>query len=125
MTPPPASGISASSIGEAIGWAIYGSAAARGTNDTLRFTRSPARSRVEARLQGLRLVNGYRVHDYEWSQVLSVTLKPGSPWAVMDLSDGTSVSAIGIQGSDGPRAVRQVKQLRALVEENSRTERDD
>ena len=84
-----------------------------------------ARSRVEARLQGLRLVTGYRVHDYEWSQVLAVTLKPGSPWAVMDLSDGTSVSAIGIQGSDGPRAVRQVKQLRALVEEHSRTERDD
>ena len=72
-----------------------------------------------------RLVNGYRVHDYEWSQVLAVTLKPGSPWAVMDLSDGTSVSAIGIQGSDGPRAVRQVKQLRTLVEENSRTERVD
>ena len=75
--------------------------------------------------EGLRLVNGYRVHDYEWSQVLAVTLKPGSPWAVMDLSDGTSMSAIGIQGSDGPRAARQVKQLRTLVEENSRTERDD
>lgn len=84
-----------------------------------------ARSRVEARLGGLRLVNGYRVHDYEWSEVLAITLKPGSPWAVMDLSDGTSVSAIGIQGSDGPRAMRQVRQLRALVEENSRTERDD
>ena len=84
-----------------------------------------ARSRVEARREGVRLVNGYRVRDYEWSQVLAITLKPGSPWAVMDLSDGTSVSAIGIQGSDGPRAVRQVKQLRALVEAHSRTERDD
>lgn len=84
-----------------------------------------ARSRVEARAEGLRLVNGYRVRDYEWSQVLAITLKPGSPWAVMDLSDGTSVSAVGIQGSDGPRAMKQVRQLRALIEENSRTERDD
>jgi hypothetical protein len=84
-----------------------------------------ARSRVEARLDGVRLVNGYRVRDFEWSEVLSVTLKPGSPWAVMDLSDGTSVSAIGIQGSDGPRATRQVAALRRLVEQNSRTDRDD
>jgi hypothetical protein len=84
-----------------------------------------ARSRVEARLDGLRLVNGYRVRDYEWTEVLGITLRPGSPWAVMDLSDGTSVSAIGIQGSDGARASRQVAQLRRLVEQNSRTDRDD
>jgi hypothetical protein len=84
-----------------------------------------ARSRVEARTAGVRLVNGYRVHDYEWSEVLAITLRPGSPWAVMDLSDGTSVSAVGIQGSDGPRAMAQVRQLRRLVEDNSRTDRDD
>ena len=84
-----------------------------------------ARSRVEARREGLRLVNGYRVHDYEWTEVLGITLRPGSPWAVLDLSDGTSTSAIGIQGSDGPRAVRQVRQLRALAEQHSRTDRND
>jgi hypothetical protein len=83
-----------------------------------------ARSRVEARERGVRVVNGYRVHEHEWSEILAVSLRPGSPWAVLDLSDGTTVSAIGIQGSDGARAQRQVRQLRALVEEYSRTEHD-
>jgi hypothetical protein len=84
-----------------------------------------ARSRVEADVDGLRLVNGYREHRYEWSEVLTVSLRPGSPWAVMDLSDGTTVSAVGIQGSDGSRATAQVRQLRRMVEQNSRTEQDD
>jgi hypothetical protein len=84
-----------------------------------------ARSRVEAGEVGIRVVNGYRVHDFEWSEILGITLRPGSPWAVLDLSDGTSASAIGIQGSDGARATRAVRQLRALVEQHSRTERDD
>jgi exonuclease SbcC len=43
-------GAGKSTILEAIGWAIYGSAAARGTNDTIRFVRAPARSRVEVEL---------------------------------------------------------------------------
>jgi hypothetical protein len=83
-----------------------------------------ARSRVEARESGMRVVNGYRVHDYEWSEVLAITLRPGAPWAVVDLSNGTTVSAVGIQGSDGTRARTQVRQLRALVEDRSRTDRD-
>lgn len=43
-------GAGKSTILEAIGWVIYGSAAARGTNDTIRFIRAPARSRVEVEL---------------------------------------------------------------------------
>lgn len=84
-----------------------------------------ARSRVEARQDGLTVVNGYKARRYEWTEVLAVTLRTGSPWALLDLADGTSVSAMGIQGSDGARAITQVRQLRTLVEEHSRTERDD
>jgi PH (Pleckstrin Homology) domain-containing protein len=84
-----------------------------------------ARSRVEAREKGMRVVNGYRVREFEWSEVLGITLRPGSPWAVLDLSDGTSASAIGIQGSDGARAKLQVRQLLALVEAHSRTDQND
>ena len=51
-----------------------------------------------------------------------MTLRPGSPWAMLDLSDGTTVPAMGIQGSDGGRALRQVRQLRALVAQQSRTD---
>ncbi len=75
-----------------------------------------ARCRVDADDTGLTVVNGYRSHRLAWQQVVSVTLRPGSPWAVLDLNDGTTRSAMGIQGSDGSRAVRQTRQLRALVE---------
>jgi phosphotransferase system HPr-like phosphotransfer protein len=33
----------------------------------------------------------------------------------MDLSDGTQISVVAIQGSDGPRAVKAVRELRALI----------
>ncbi len=36
---------------EAIAWAIYGAAAVRGTNETLRFNRAPGRSSVRAELE--------------------------------------------------------------------------
>ncbi len=84
-----------------------------------------ARSRLVARADGLTVVNGYRTRRYAWPQVLAITLRPGSPWAVLDLSDGTSVPAMGIQGSDGSRASRQVRQVRALVERFSHTDTDD
>jgi DNA repair protein SbcC/Rad50 len=44
-------GAGKSTLLEAIAWAIYGSEAARGTNDTLRFSRAPARSRVQVELR--------------------------------------------------------------------------
>jgi exonuclease SbcC len=43
-------GAGKSTILEAIAWAVYGSAAARGTNDTIRFSRAPGRSRVQVEL---------------------------------------------------------------------------
>jgi hypothetical protein len=83
------------------------------------------RSRVDATTGGLVVVNGFKRRDLEWSQVLGVSLKPGSPWVLLDLSDGTTVPAMGIQGSDGARAARHVRELRALVEANSQTPRND
>jgi hypothetical protein len=74
------------------------------------------RCRVDATDEGLSVVNGYRTHRLAWEQVVAVTLRPGSPWAVLDLTDGTTRSAMGIQGSDGALAVRQTQRLRALVE---------
>ena len=74
-----------------------------------------ARSRVVAREDGLTVVNGYRTRRFEWNEVLAVSLRSGSPWAELDLSDGTTVAAMGIQGSDGSRALRQVREMRALV----------
>lgn len=84
-----------------------------------------ARSRVVARQNGMTVVNGFRSRTYEWNEVLAVSLRQGSPWATLDLSDGTTVAAMGIQGSDGSRAIAAVKQLRALVDVKSRTDRND
>ena len=74
-----------------------------------------ARSRVVAEAGRLVVVNGYRRHDYEWAEVIAVHLPPGAPWAVLDLADGTSQPAMGIQGSDGGRAQRAVRELRLLI----------
>lgn len=82
------------------------------------------RSRVTATERGVSVVNGYKRRDYEWSQLVSVNLRRGAPWAGIDLSDGTSISAVGIQGSDGARAIRAVQELRRLMAENTPTDRD-
>lgn len=83
------------------------------------------RSRITAHQRGVTVVNGFRRHDLAWTQVLAVNLRRGAPWAGLDLSDGTSISVLAIQGSDGQRAIRAVQELRALVAAHSRTERND
>ena len=44
------------------------------------------------------VVNGYHKRVFEWSQVISVSLRRGAPWGTLDLSDGTTVSLIGRAG---------------------------
>lgn len=77
------------------------------------------RSRVVAEPQRLVVVNGYRRREYAWAQVVAVHLPPGAPWVTIDLADGSTVAAMGIQGSDGDRARRSVRELRATVEQQS------
>ena len=73
------------------------------------------RSRVVADSGHLIVVNGYRRHVYEWPEVVTISLPRGAPWAMLDLADGTSQAVMGIQGSDGDRAIRAVRELRALL----------
>src|SRR5690349_11766110 len=77
------------------------------------------RSRVVAEPDRLVVVNGYRRREYAWAQVVAVHLPPGAPWVTIDLADGSTVAAMGIQGSDGNRAKRAVRELRATVEHQS------
>ncbi len=81
-----------------------------------------SRCRVDADADGLLVVNGYRSHRLQWAQVLAVRMLPGNPWVSLDLADGTSLSALGIQGSDGARAQRQVRTLRALIDAHAAPE---
>jgi hypothetical protein len=75
-----------------------------------------ARSRVVASESGVVVVNGYKRHDYEWAEVISIHLPPGAPWATIDLADGTTASLLAIQGSDGERAHAAVRALRSLID---------
>ena len=83
------------------------------------------RSRVTADEHGVTVVNGYRRRVFEWSQIVSINLRRGAPWAGLDLSDGTSISLLAIQGSDGARAVRAVRELRELVASQTPPSPDD
>lgn len=74
-----------------------------------------ARSRVVADRSGLEIVNGYRKRHLEWAQVVSVQMPPGAPWPTMDLDDGTTISAMGIHGSDGGRARTALAELKAVL----------
>lgn len=73
------------------------------------------RCRVSATEDHLLIVNGYRHRTFEWAQIVGVSLRRGAPWATIDLSDGTTVSAMGIQGADGARAVQAARQLKAVA----------
>lgn len=75
-----------------------------------------ARSRITADERGLTIVNGYRRRDYEWAEVVAVRMPPGAPWPTLDLTDGNTVSAMGVHGSDGASARRAVAEIKALLD---------
>jgi hypothetical protein len=76
------------------------------------------RCRVEADERGVTVVNPLRAHRYEWSEVLGVTLIVNEPWAKIDFTDGATIGAMGLQGSEKDRTVRQVRELAALIKEH-------
>lgn len=74
--------------------------------------------------EGLTVVNGYRVRRFDWPQVLRISLSRNRPWALLDLADGSTVSVMALQTSDGDRAIRCTRELAAVLAEHSRTDRD-
>jgi hypothetical protein len=74
---------------------------------------------------GLHVVNLFRSRRLEWAEVVAVTMREGDPWLVLDLSDGQTLSVMGIQSTDGARARKAGRELRALVAARTRTERND
>jgi hypothetical protein len=77
-----------------------------------------ARSRVTADDRGLTLVNGMRTHEYEWAEILGVSMTEGAPWPTLDVADGSTIGVMGIQASDGERARQALTELTALVHEH-------
>jgi hypothetical protein len=78
------------------------------------------RARVTAEADSLVVVNGFRTRHLAWEQVVAIHLPEGAPWATLDLADGTTISAMAFQGSDGRRARDGVRQVRALIDRGTR-----
>ncbi|MBD0711435.1 MULTISPECIES: PH domain-containing protein [unclassified Streptomyces] len=76
-----------------------------------------SRPKVVADDQGVTVVNITRTRRLAWAEILKVNLRPGDPWVFLDLSDGTSLPALGIQpGIAKESAIRDARALRALAE---------
>jgi hypothetical protein len=76
-----------------------------------------SRPKVVATREGVTVVNLTTTRRLEWAEVLRVNLRPGDPWVYLDLADGTSHPAMGIQPGIGrARAVRDTEGLRGLAE---------
>ncbi|MBG0856791.1 PH domain-containing protein [Streptomyces spinoverrucosus] len=76
-----------------------------------------ARPKVVADETGVTVVNFASRRRLEWAQIVQVHLRVGDPWVFLDLSDGTSLPAIGIQpGIAKAQAIADARTLRALVE---------
>ncbi|MFF1277426.1 PH domain-containing protein [Streptomyces marokkonensis] len=79
-----------------------------------------ARPKVVADEAGVTVVNIVSRRRLEWAEILQVNLRPGDPWVFLNLSDGTSLPALGIQpGIARQRAVADARALRALAEDRS------
>ncbi|OKJ96769.1 hypothetical protein AMK26_28345 [Streptomyces sp. CB03234] len=76
-----------------------------------------SRPKVVADDEGVTVVNLTRTRRLAWAEILQVNLREGDPWVFLDLSDGTSMPALGIQPGIGKQqAIRDARALRALAE---------
>ncbi len=74
--------------------------------------------------RGLHVRNLVVQRDLEWSQVVAVRFGE-RPWPQLDLDDGDTLAVMGIQRSDGERAVAEAQRLATLVQRYSAVDRDD
>ncbi|MEU5429140.1 PH domain-containing protein [Streptomyces olivoreticuli] len=76
-----------------------------------------ARPKVVATEDGVTVVNLATTRRLAWAQIVRVNLRAGDPWVRLDLSDGTTLPAMGIQpGIAKHQAVAHARALRALAE---------
>ncbi|WP_433548603.1 PH domain-containing protein [Streptomyces sp. CA-294286] len=76
-----------------------------------------SRPKVVAEESGVTVVNLTTKRRLAWAEILQVNLRPGDAWVFLDLSDGTSLPALGIQpGIAKEKAIHDARALRALVE---------
>ncbi|MWK32834.1 PH domain-containing protein [Actinomadura sp. J1-007] len=77
-----------------------------------------ARCRVAADREGITVVNAFRTRRFAWPEVVDVSMTVGEPWPTLDLADGTSLGAMGINGAERELSARQLGELQVLVREH-------
>jgi hypothetical protein len=78
--------------------------------------------RVRAYPDGLHVRNLFSSRTVPWTAIVGVHMHPAgtSPWAVLDLGDGTTFALHAIQVSEGERAQEACRELRRLVDVHGR-----
>ncbi|WP_020117404.1 PH domain-containing protein [Streptomyces canus] len=85
-----------------------------------------ARVKVVADESGVTVQNIAGRRHLAWAEIIQVNLRPGDPWVFLNLSDGTSLPALGIQpGIAKQQAIADAKALRALAEARSTARSDE
>ncbi|MFC8678831.1 PH domain-containing protein [Streptomyces griseorubiginosus] len=85
-----------------------------------------ARVKVVADESGVTVQNIASRRRLEWAEIIQVNLRPGDPWVFLNLSDGTSLPALGIQpGIAKEQAIADARALRALAEARSTARSDE
>jgi Bacterial PH domain len=76
-----------------------------------------SRPKVVADRTGVTVVNLTTIRRLEWAEIVRVNLRSGDAWVQLDLADGTTLAAMGIQpGINRGQAIRDARALRALAE---------
>src|SRR3954454_16903862 len=73
------------------------------------------RSRAVAHADRLVVVNGFRRLEDALAQIVGARLPPRAPWVILVLAAGETASVLAILASDGARARRALRELKALV----------
>ena len=77
------------------------------------------RTRVTASGRGITVTNGFRRHDFDWAEVVRIALTQDRPWALADLTDGSTVALMALQTADGLRARRSTRELSAMAADST------
>ncbi|GAA2712250.1 MULTISPECIES: PH domain-containing protein [Streptomyces] len=76
-----------------------------------------SRPKVVATEDGVTVTNLTTTRHLAWAQIVRVNLRSGDSWVHLDLSDGTSLPAMGIQtGIAKQQAIADARALRSLVD---------
>ncbi|HTE72958.1 MAG TPA: PH domain-containing protein [Actinomycetes bacterium] len=88
------------------------------------FLHRLASVRVETDEEGATVVNILTRRRLDWSEVVGVRLSRDDAWMMLDVSDGSTLAAMGVQRSEGERATAQAREFARMVTEGSRTDGD-